>query len=61
MTNIVETLWRSEEAQDLVEYSLLIAFVLMLTAALVFANGGAIQGILLVTTDNLNAANQAAS
>jgi Flp pilus assembly pilin Flp len=61
MQTILKTLWKNEEGQDLIEYTLLIAFIMMASAALVIANGGGIQGILFVTTNNLNAANQAAS
>ncbi len=52
---------RDEQAQDLVEYTLLLAFVVMASAALVISSGGSIQGIMNVTTSNLNAANTAAS
>jgi Flp pilus assembly pilin Flp len=61
MKGTLAALWKIEEGQDLVEYSLLVAFIVVASAALMFANGGAIQGILFVTTNNLNAANQAAS
>jgi Flp pilus assembly pilin Flp len=61
MKAALTALWRNDGGQDLVEYSLLVAFIMVASAALLFANGGGIQGILFVTTTNLNAANQAAS
>ena len=57
----LKALWKNEEGQDLVEYSLLIAFVMTVSIALMIANGGSIQGILFVTTSNLNSANAMAS
>jgi Flp pilus assembly pilin Flp len=61
MKSTLQALWNDEAGQDLIEYSLLIAFIMVASAALVIANGGGIQGILFITTNNLNAANQAAS
>ena len=60
MNEIITGLWQNEDAQDLIEYTLLVAFIMVASAALMIANGGGIQGILFVTTTNLNAANQAA-
>ena len=50
-----------EAGQDLIEYTLLIGFAVAASAALMIANGGGIQGILFITTTNLNAANTVAS
>jgi Flp pilus assembly pilin Flp len=61
MQDIVVTFWKQEEGQDLIEYSLVIAFVLIACTAMMIANGGGVQGILFTTTANLNAAKQAAS
>jgi Flp pilus assembly pilin Flp len=61
MKNLLYALWKKDEGQDLIEYTLLIAFIMIASAALMIANGGGIQGILFVTTNNLNAANEAAN
>jgi Flp pilus assembly pilin Flp len=61
MKNILTTLWNNENAQDLIEYSLLLAFVTKASAASVSADGGGVQGILSIKTNNLDAANQMAS
>ena len=61
MQVILITFWKQDEGQDLIEYSLLIAFVMMACTAMMIANGGGVQGILFTTTANLNAAKQAAS
>jgi Flp pilus assembly pilin Flp len=60
MMNILTTLVKNEDGQDLIEYSLLVAFM-MASTSMVIADGGAVQGILSTTTNNLNSANQAAS
>ena len=57
----LRALLQDEEGQDLVEYSLLIAFVMTVCVSLMIADGESIQGILFVTTTNLNAANAMAS
>jgi Flp pilus assembly pilin Flp len=49
-----------EDGQDLVEYSLLLAFIAVLTAALFLYNSGAVAGIWTATTNNLGAASSAA-
>ena len=52
---------REEEGQDLVEYTLLLAFVALASAALFVSAGGAIKGIWTQTNvllDNANAAAQ---
>lgn len=53
---------RDESGQDLTEYSLLLAFILMASAALVFSSTDAIKGIWLKTNSQLVfASNQASS
>jgi Flp pilus assembly pilin Flp len=51
----------NDQGQDLVEYTLLIGFMVTVLSALVVGNSGSIQGILFVTTSNLNSANSVAS
>ena len=54
-------IWRDQEGQDLIEYTLLLAFVALVAAGL-FINGGAsVSGIWNTTTSNLNHASAAAS
>ena len=52
---------RDEQGQDLVEYTLLLAFVCLASAALFIGGGGSISGIWSVANSRLTAANTAAS
>jgi Flp pilus assembly pilin Flp len=52
---------RDEQGQDLVEYTLLLAFVCLASAALFISAGGAIGGIWNVANSRLEAANTAAA
>jgi len=54
-------LFRDESGQDLIEYTLLMAFVALASAALFMGAGGSIQGIWSVTNSQLTAANSSAS
>jgi Flp pilus assembly pilin Flp len=49
-----------ESGQDFVEYTLLMAFMVVVSAALLIYNGDAVAGIWGVTTNNLSAASQTA-
>ena len=52
--------WKDEQGQDLIEYTLLIAFVALASAALFLGAGGSIKSIWNVTNTQLaNAATQA--
>jgi Flp pilus assembly pilin Flp len=53
--------WNDEQGQDLIEYTMLMAFVALASAALFIGAGGSIKGIWGVTNDQLAAANTAAS
>ena len=55
MTFIAELL-KSERGQDLIEYTLLLGFIMLASAALAINAGGAVTGIWTVTNANLNAA-----
>jgi Flp pilus assembly pilin Flp len=57
----LRNLWREEQGQDLIEYTLLMAFVALASAALFIGAGGSIKGIWSVTNAQLVAANTAAS
>ena len=50
--------WRDEQGQDLIEYTLIIAFVALASAALFIGAGGSISTIWTTTNSQLaNAAN----
>ncbi len=53
--------WNDDQGQDLIEYTLLMAFVALASAALFLGAGGSIQGIWSTTNSQLVAANSSAS
>ena len=53
--------WKDEQGQDLIEYSLLMAFVALASAALFIGTGGTIKGIWSTMNVQLVAANTAGS
>jgi len=53
--------WTDEQGQDLIEYSLLMAFVALASAALFLGAGKSISGIWSTTNSQLVAANAQAS
>jgi Flp pilus assembly pilin Flp len=53
--------WKDEQGQDLIEYSLLMAFVALASAALFLGAGKSISGIWSTTSSQLVAANTSAS
>ena len=57
----LRNLWHDEQGQDLIEYTLLMAFVALASAALFLGAGGSIKGIWSVTNSQLSAANTSAS
>ena len=60
MKNILIKLSKDEQGQDLIEYTLLIAFVALASAALFLGAGGTIKTIWTTTNTQLsNAATQA--
>jgi len=52
---------RDEQAQDLIEYTLLLAFVCLATAALFISTGGSLSGIWISANTDLATANTSAS
>ena len=52
---------RNEEGQDLIEYTLLLAFVCLASAALFISVGGSISGIWTTANADLATANTAAA
>ena len=61
MQNLLIRFLREEQGQDLVEYTLLLAFVCLASAALFISAGGAIGGIWVQANTQLTAANTASS
>jgi len=53
--------WKDDQGQDLIEYTLLMAFVALASAALFIGAGGSIKGIWTTTNTQLSAANASAS
>ena len=58
---LLRNFWQDEQGQDLIEYTLLMAFVALASAALFIGAGGSIKGIWNVTNSQLAAANAQAS
>ena len=56
---IFTKLFKDEQGQDLIEYTLLMAFVALASAALFLGTGGSIKGIWTTTNTQLDAANTA--
>ena len=57
----LRNLWNEEQGQDLIEYTLLMAFVALASAALFLGAGNSIKGIWSTTNSQLTAANAAGS
>ena len=53
--------WNEEEGQDLIEYTLLMAFVALASAALFLGAGGSIQSIWTTSNTQLNTAKEKAT
>jgi Flp pilus assembly pilin Flp len=59
--NSISQFWCDEQSQDLIEYTLLMAFVTLASAALFLGAGGSLKGIWSVTNNQLAQANSKAS
>lgn len=59
--NTLRNFWNDECGQDLVEYTLLMAFVALASAVLFMNVGDSIKGIWITTNGQLDAANTSAS
>ena len=57
----LRSFWKDEQGQDLIEYTLLMAFVALASAALFLGAGSSIKGIWNATSSQLIAANTGAS
>ena len=58
---LLRNFWTEEQGQDLIEYTLLMAFVALASAALFLGAGGSIKGIWSTTNSQLTQANSQAS
>jgi Flp pilus assembly pilin Flp len=54
------TLWREEGGQDLIEYSLLITFVVFVTAGVMGIGSSSIKGIVNTSNSQISAAGEIA-
>jgi Flp pilus assembly pilin Flp len=61
MMSVLHTFLQDENGQDLIEYTLLLAFVCLASAALFISAGGSVAGIWTSTNTQLSAANTSAS
>jgi len=57
----MHAIWREDAGQDLIEYSLLIAFVALASVTLFMGAGKSVKGIWSTTNSQLVAANTSAS
>jgi Flp pilus assembly pilin Flp len=57
----LHSLWNDDQGQDLIEYTLLMAFVALASAAIFLGAGGNISGIWTSSNSQLTAANTSAS
>jgi Flp pilus assembly pilin Flp len=61
MKTFINSFLRDEQGQDLIEYTLLLAFVALASAALFIGAGNSVKGIWSATNSQLVAANASAS
>jgi len=59
--SLLKSFFNDESGQDLIEYTLLMAFVALASAALFIGAGKSVQGIWTATNSQLSAANASAS
>ncbi|HUO32834.1 MAG TPA: hypothetical protein VMT86_00105 [Bryobacteraceae bacterium] len=61
MTTLLRNLWNDDQGQDLIEYTLLMAFVALASAALFISSGSSVSKIWSTTNVQLSAAASAAT
>ena len=61
MRQMLGSLWREEEGQDLIEYTLLLFFVVFITAGVMSIGGSSVRGIASTSNSQLVAASQFAA
>jgi Flp pilus assembly pilin Flp len=57
MQLLLRTVWQDEDGQDLVEYTLLVAFIVFVTAGFVGIGTESIKGIVSTSNSQIAAAN----
>ena len=57
MLSRLKLFWREESGQDLIEYTLVMAFIALASASLYLSAGNSVQGIWSQTSSQLVAAN----
>ena len=57
MLSRIKMFWQDESGQDLIEYTLLLAFIALASASLYLSAGNSVQGIWSQTSSQLVAAN----
>ena len=60
MRRLLWSLWRQDDGQDLIEYTLLLFFIVFITAGVVSIGGESIKGIVSKSNSQISAANQIA-
>ena len=61
MVNLLNSFWSEDGGQDLIEYTLLLAFVCLVAAAIFINAGQATSGIWTIANQHLSNASSAAS
>jgi Flp pilus assembly pilin Flp len=61
MKKFLKRFWREESGQDLIEYTLLLAFVALASASLFLSAGGSVAGIWTSASNQLSNASTAGS
>jgi Flp pilus assembly pilin Flp len=61
MLRTLLTLWSEDDGQDLIEYTLLITFVVIVTAGVFSIGSNSIKGIVGTSTSQINAGNEVAA
>jgi Flp pilus assembly pilin Flp len=61
MLSFIQKFWKDESGQDLIEYTLLMAFVALASASLFISAGTSVSGIWGTASNQLSAANGLAS
>jgi Flp pilus assembly pilin Flp len=61
MRNLLHSFWSEDHGQDLIEYTLLLAFVCLVAAAIFIGAGTSTSGIWVIANRHLSNASSAAS
>jgi Flp pilus assembly pilin Flp len=61
MTTMIRNFWRDDQGQDLIEYTLLMAFVALASAALFISSGASVSAIWADSNTELSTAASTAS